>query len=81
MKRDPENKYDTNAISVYLETPVVFGLLGHSLMQIGFIKASTAKSLAKKMDAGIDIKASIVSFWAPPDKEFPRVTIEVTDEI
>ncbi len=80
LKRDLENKKDKNAIAVYIETPVVFWLLGRSLKQIGFIKASTAKSLARKMDAGEKLSATIVSFWAPPDKKHPRVTIEITDE-
>lgn len=81
LVREPANKFDENAIAVYLEVPKMFGLLGDKEIQIGYIKASTAKSLAKKMDDGIELSASVVSFYAPKDKEFPRVTIEVTDEI
>ncbi|PCI23234.1 MAG: hypothetical protein COB62_00085 [Piscirickettsiaceae bacterium] len=81
LKRDPTNKYDENAIKVYLKTNVLFGLLGTKLKQIGFIKANTAKSLAKKMDDGILLSASVDTYWAPSEKEHPRVTIEVTDEI
>lgn len=81
LKRDPTNEYDSNAISVFLEIPVLFGLLGKSIKQIGFIKANTAKSLAKKMDEGVEIKAHVVSYHAPIMKEHPKVSLEITDEI
>ena len=79
--RDPKNIYDSNAIEVCIETPILFGLLGRSVWQIGYIKATTAKSLARRMDSGVVFTASIESYWAPPDREHPRVTIEITDEI
>ena len=43
LKRDPHNKYDANAIEVYIKVPGL--LFGRRLRQIGFIKAGTAKSL------------------------------------
>lgn len=81
LKRDPMNEYDANAISVFLEIPSLFGLFGKSQKNIGFIKSTTAKSLAKKMDNGIELRAKVASFWAPSDVDFPRVSIEITDEI
>jgi hypothetical protein len=81
LKRDPTNEHDSNAISVFLEIPRLFGLFGKSQKNIGFIKSTTAKALAKKMDNGVEIKAKVASFWAPSDIDFPRVSIEVTDEI
>ncbi|MCF6225588.1 MAG: HIRAN domain-containing protein [Xanthomonadales bacterium] len=79
--REPNNNFDENAIAVYLEVPKLFGILGSSEIQIGYVKASTAKSLAKKMDKGVELSASVISYFAPSGKEFPRVSIEVTDEI
>ncbi len=81
LVRDPYNPHDPNAVAVYIDVPRVGGLLGSSRRQIGFIKASTAKSLAKAMDSGRRISGYVKSFWAPDDYEFPRVTVEITDEI
>ncbi len=81
LKRDPKNKYDTNAVAVFLKVPRIGGLLGSSLIQIGHIKANTAKSLAKAMDSGSEVTGTVKSFWAPEDREHPRVTLEITDEI
>tara|TARA_R100000656_G_scaffold64084_1_gene49150 strand:- start:477 stop:812 length:336 start_codon:yes stop_codon:yes gene_type:complete len=81
LRREPHNEYDNNAIAVYLKTPRFGGLFGNSLAQIGHIKASTAKSLAKAMDSGTTVTGIVKSYWAPEDREFPRVTLEITDEI
>src|SRR5687767_8754864 len=81
LTREPHNPHDPNAVAVYIEVPRIGALPGSSPKQIGYIKASTAKSLAKVMDSGTRIKAQVKSFWAPGDREFPRVTLEITDEI
>lgn len=81
LNRDPSNTHDPNAIAVYLEVPVLFGLFGSTRKQIGYIKADTAKSLAKQMDEGENVHAVVKSYWAPEDKEHPRVTLEISDEI
>lgn len=81
LKREPHNRHDPNAVAVYLKIPRLGGLLGAGLTQIGYIKAGTAQSLAKQMDAGVRVTSTVKSFWAPDDREFPRVTLEVTDEI
>lgn len=81
LKREPKNEHDENAIAVYLEIPVLFGVLGKSSKQIGYIKATTAKSIAEKMDKGQKFTASVISYFAPSEKDHPRVSIEVTDQI
>jgi len=81
LKRDPSNQHDENAISVLLEIPKLFGLFGKNYKDIGFIKSNTAKSLAKKIDDGVPISGKVVSHYSPADRDFPRVTIEVTDEV
>ena len=74
LVREPKNKVDPNAIAVYL---VVRGLLFTKRVQIGHLKASLAKRLAPKLDAGATAKAMVVSLWAPGDREFPRVSIDI----
>ncbi len=77
LKREPHNKYDPNAIAVYMEAPVLFGLLGQRFKQIGYVKSNSAESLATKMDSGMKLTAVVASFYAPPDREHPRVSIEI----
>ena len=80
LKREVKNKSDTNAIAVYLQTFRLFGLLGHSFKKIGYIKANTAASLAKKMDSGEKITGVVSSYHTPPDRDHPRVTLKLTIE-
>lgn len=77
LKREPNNSHDENAVAVYLRVPRLFGLLGASKKQIGYIKSNTAKSLAKKMDSGTKVTAYVKSFYAPEGMDHPRVTIEL----
>jgi hypothetical protein len=77
LKRDPTNPHDSNAIAVLISVPRMFGLLGQSLAQIGFIKAPAAKGLAAKMDAGTSLTGYVKSFYAPIDIEYPRVSLRV----
>lgn len=48
LVREPDNQYDANAIKVYAHDE-----------HIGYINAQLAKDLARKMDNGINIEASI----------------------
>jgi hypothetical protein len=80
LKREPSNRHDENAVAVLLEVPRLGGLLGTKLIQVGYIKANTAKSLAKKMDEGANVGAFVKSFYAPADRDFPRITLEVFDD-
>lgn len=77
LKREPDNLHDPNAIAVFIEVPRLFGLIGRGLKQIGYIKASAAKGLAKQMDEGLVIQARIASFYAPSDRDHPRVSLEL----
>lgn len=77
LRRESSNDYDENAIAVYICVPKLFGMFGASLKQIGYIKAGTAKSLAKKIDSGEQVNAFIKSYYAPPEKDDPRVTLRL----
>lgn len=77
LRREPHNKHYKNAIAVYLSIPRLGGLFGRSLKKIGYVKAHSAKSLAKRMDSGQHINGRVKSFDAPEDREFPRVSLEL----
>lgn len=77
LKREPDNPHDPNAIAVFIEVPRLFGLLGRGLQQIGYIKASAAKGLAKRMDEGLVIEASVASVYSPSDRDHPMVSLEL----
>lgn len=77
LKREPNNRFDSNAVAVLLEVPRLGGLLGNSLKPIGYIKKHTAKTLAKKMDSGIPINGIVISYFAPEEVRHPRVTVEL----
>ena len=77
LKREPDNPHDPNAIAVFIEVPRLFGLLGSALQQIGYIKASAAKGLAKRIDEGLSIQARVASVFAPSGRDYPRVSLEL----
>jgi hypothetical protein len=81
LERQPDNPHDPNAVAVFIDVSRLGGLLGTSRKQIGFIKANTAKSLAKAIDSGKAVTGYVKSFWAPDGRDYPRVTVEITDEI
>lgn len=80
LRREPLNTHDPNAIAVLIRVPGLFGLLGSSLRQIGYIKADAARGLAKRLDAGEKITARVTSFYAPRGRDFPRVSLELVEE-
>jgi len=75
LRREPNNTFDPNAIGVFIEVPRLFGLLGSSFRQIGYIKAPAADNLASRMDQGLQITARVSSFYAPPGRDHPRVSL------
>ncbi|MCV6612417.1 MAG: HIRAN domain-containing protein [Amphritea sp.] len=80
LVRDKHNKYDANAIAVFIVVPVLFGLFGNRVHQIGFVKAGTAKSLAPKMDEGLRLKGVVDSYYAPKGREHPRVSVKIFED-
>lgn len=81
LRREPDNKHDSNAIAVYLHTSSLFGLL-KGRAHIGYIKSERAAKMAPKIDSGeLRIVGCVVaSFFAPSDKEHPRVSLTVQVE-
>lgn len=76
LVREPDNKYDPNAVAVYITTGGLFGL-GARKKQIGYIKAKRANVIAKKLDAGESIFGFVRSFHAPEGRDYPRVSLEL----
>jgi len=76
LKREPNNKFDKNAIKVLIETKPLFGIFGIKIKHIGYIKAERASKLAPKMDNGLEFSATISKIYAPKWMDFPTVTIE-----
>ena len=77
LRRDPSNPHDPNAIAVLILVPRLFGLLGQSLTQIGYIKAGAAKGLAARIDTGTEIFGFVKSFYAPNGLDHPRVSLRL----
>lgn len=75
LRRELHNTHDINAIAVYVSAPRLFGLLGTTLKQIGYLKASAAISIAKKIDTGESLTGRVGSYYAPPGKDHPRVSL------
>ena len=78
LRRELHNTHDThdiNAVAVYVSAPRLFGLLGTTLKQIGYLKASAAISIANKMDAGESLSGRVGSYYVPPGNDHPKVSI------
>lgn len=75
LVREPSNPHDPKAVAAYLPVRKTFGLFGSGWKKIGYIKASHNKGFAKLMDDGRQVTARVRSFYAPPDREYPRVSI------
>jgi hypothetical protein len=72
LSREP---HDINAVAVYVSAPRLFGLLGASLKQIGYLKASAASSILNKLDTGERLTGRIGSYYVPPGEDYPRVSL------
>jgi len=72
LVREPRNRFDANAIAVYMLSPFLFFSFR---THIGYLKAPLAKRLAPKMDAGAKCEATVTSFYA--DLEHPRVSLSI----
>ena len=77
LVREPLNSHDPNAIAVFISVPRLFGLLGRSQLQIGYVKAGAAQGLAAKMDGGTSVSGHVKSFYAPSGIDHPRVSLRL----
>lgn len=73
---EPQNAQDPNAIAVFIEVKRWF--VSWKRYQIGYVSAHWAKSFTKRFAKGGQIEEAYVrSYFAPMDRTFPRVSIEV----
>jgi len=82
LRREPGNKFDANAIGVWMSVSHFFGLW-RPWSKIGYIPASRAKQWAPKMDSGSMsfVQGHVHSFDAYPGVEHPRVSTRLTFDI
>ena len=77
LRREPNNPHDANAVGVYMAIPGFLGL-GRRMVQIGHLKAPFAARIAPKMDAGTKVAATLASYYAPDEMNFPRVSLTIS---
>lgn len=75
IRREPDNVHDCNAIAVYLECRVVWGLI-RAWKMIGYVPATRAARLSPRLDSSaIQIsRAYICNMHAPDWRNVPAVT-------
>lgn len=76
LRREPDNKFDSNAIAVDLLVKRWYTLFKEVPTQIGYIKKSRAASMAKRMDAGGKILSARISSMYT-ELNHPRVSLEI----
>ena len=79
LVREPLNTHDRNAIAVFAQIRVLWGLW-KPWHQIGYIKADRAISWARKIDSGEleFVAAEVTSMDAAKGRDHPRVSVCVT---
>ncbi len=76
LKREPNNPYDRNAISVWIVVKMFFV---PKTVQIGYLGAEVVKELAPVMDNGGEVKAKITEITGgTKDKRESGINIEVS---
>ncbi len=72
LKREPNNKFDSNAIAVYIEAG--------GLKQIGYVKKGTAKHYHKRLDSGENITGKVLDVWHGEEVLVisPKVRVELS---
>lgn len=59
LKREPSNRFDPNAIEVFVAMPAVAGGPLSEPMKLGYVPRQVALWLAKLLDAGIVVKPRV----------------------
>lgn len=74
LRREPNNPYDANAVSVWITIP---GFIGAKEKQIGYLKKSHAKRVAKVLDANHKLWAQIDEIYDQEGRDYPNVKLNV----
>lgn len=73
LKREPDNRYDPNAIQVFAGSDTDYGLVQ---VHIGYIPKAVAAQLAPRMDTGEAVRVTKVTINRDSITYGARVTIE-----
>jgi len=63
------------SVAVYLGVRRLFGLLGKSYAQIGYLDPHAAASIAARFNSSDEVRARVTSVYAPEEKDSPRVSL------
>jgi len=78
LRREPKNKYDPNAIGVWL---TVKSCTGSADRQLGYIEARTAAEMSPNIDRGdSDVYAVITSITGGEGREHVGVNIKIIEK-
>ncbi len=77
LRRDQSNLPESNGIAVFLRIPRLFGMLGYRYRKVGFVDSLAAAWVAKKFDAGEQVRARVKSVYAPFEKDQPHVSLSL----
>ena len=61
------------SVAVYLGVRRLFGLLGKSYAQIGYLDPQAAAAIVARFDSSDEVRARVNTVYAPEEKDSPRV--------
>jgi len=76
LRREPDNKFDMNAIAVDMLVKRWYTLFKEVPIQIGYIKHERAISMSKKLDAGGKILSAYIESMHV-ERNHPRVSLVI----
>ena len=75
FRKDAAGEDAAPSVAVFLGVPRLFGLLGASYAQIGYLDRQAAASIAVRLESGAEVRARVKSVYAPEEKDSPRVSL------
>lgn len=72
LVREPENPHDSNAVAVKI---LVSGLFKKRWETVGYIGKHQAPGVAKRLDAGVQLPATV--HYVDLERDWPQVIIEI----
>lgn len=76
LNREPNNKFDKNAVSVWI---FVKGCFGSGTHQLGYLDSHTAEEVAPLIDKGVPVNVNITSVTGGgEDQKYRGVNIKIS---
>lgn len=76
LKRELDNPHDKNAIAIFIVVKKLFGLI-KSEYHLGYVRATSARKMAPKLDNNESYNASVSRLYAPNWRSTVDITIDV----